>query len=184
MRLGNRLLISANEKNISSITSGKGMCYLYELDLSTDTWNPIQTIKAEVNYSSKEFGIKVILDDENIIIGDANDNGADQNLELQRSGAAHIFEIPQSLSTTDNDIENKSIVTYPNPVRNVLYIQSQTVLKECHITITDVLGRIVYTNPNTIIDGAYEIKANFSQGTYILRLVVEGKIYTTKLIKR
>jgi len=181
---GDKVLISANEKYLSNTLGlGQGFCYLYEFNSNTGNWESKQTITAENQYSPKEFGLHVVMEGNTIIVGDKRDNGADQNVDFPTSGAAHIFEIPETLSISDIDKENVSLRIYPNPVGNTFYIQSENPLENSNILITDMLGRTVYHHPKITIDTSHKIEADFSKGTYILQLVSQGKTYTTKFTK-
>ncbi len=83
-----------------------------------------------------------------------------------------------SLSTISNSIENFRI--YPNPVNNgELYIS--TLLNDNKsIQIFNVLGKEVYSK-NSITNEKIEI-GELTTGIYILKVVENDKVATTKLI--
>ncbi|MDO6758563.1 T9SS type A sorting domain-containing protein [Tamlana sp. 2_MG-2023] len=181
---GNRVIVSADKKPYISEEYGlrsKGVCYLYELNDDTDNWDLIQTIIPKYDYSDKEFGLHVIMSNNKIIVGDGKDNGGDQN--INSSGAAHIFEIPESLSISDLNNVNPSVFIYPNPVESTFFIQSKKILKDSHVLIIDMLGRRVYESSKITINGNHAIEVNLSKGSYILKIVSEGKTYTSKFVK-
>jgi len=88
------------------------------------------------------------------------------------------------------DIENiakvtSTINTYPNPLKNILYIDIPVNLKPCHIFITDMLGRDIYSSP--ISDNAttqYKVDLElFSKGVYIVKVVTNKEVISEKIIK-
>lgn len=181
---GDKVLISANEKYIDNRTgNGQGKCYLYELNPNSGTWDLIQTIVPENHYRPKEFGLHIIMNEDRIIVADENDDGSDQNVNYNFSGAAHIFEINESLSIPDRIQNSNDIQVFPNPVGNYFFIKSEHSLSSSTITITDMLGRTVYADFGISIDRNAKIPADFSKGTYVLQVISNGQTYITKFTK-
>jgi len=88
------------------------------------------------------------------------------------------------------DIENISninspINTYPNPVKNVLFIDIPVKLKPCNIYITDMLGRDIYSyaiSDNSPTPFKLDL-ASFTKGIYIVKVVTNKEVISKKIIR-
>lgn len=80
---------------------------------------------------------------------------------------------------------DNSIVTSPNPFSGKIKIKFQNLYgMEVGITIFDLKGRPIYYSHQKIIDEDFEINLqNCHSGVYIIRYEIEGKFYSTKIIK-
>jgi hypothetical protein len=88
-----------------------------------------------------------------------------------------VFTITITASTVGlNDLEQQSYMIYPNPIQQIVTINSPTVLK--NITITDVLGKVVLNKNVNNISESVDI-SNLQSGIYFL--TVNG--ITKKIIK-
>ena len=95
---------------------------------------------------------------------------------------------PEAASIKDADKENSSINVYPNPATSqvsVSYVLAQR--GEATITVTDLMGRVVYTRPEGMKEaGVTNIAdinvAGLENGTYFCTLNVNGTATTTKLV--
>lgn len=95
---------------------------------------------------------------------------------------------PEASSIKDADKENSSINVYPNPATSqvsVSYVLAQR--GEATITVTDLMGRVVYTRPEGMkeagIANIADINvAGLENGTYFCTLNVNGTATTTKLV--
>ena len=73
------------------------------------------------------------------------------------------------------------IKIYPNPTKEILFIENNTLISIDKITLTDITGKIVL-----------EVKENFSKidmgdfesGVYILNISSENRIYNYKIVKK
>lgn len=84
------------------------------------------------------------------------------------------IELQDRLSVTKHHLLRFN--TYPNPVRDVLYLQS---VERAEIRIVDLFGNEVY-------EGTYQNGidvSSFPKGIYIINFMEENLIYQTKLIK-
>ncbi|WNH10590.1 T9SS type A sorting domain-containing protein [Thalassobellus suaedae] len=83
--------------------------------------------------------------------------------------------------STDKTVKNAlSIKLYPNPVKNVLNIDTN--LEVSKISIYDLLGRVVM--PNISLNNSKSINvSSLSSGAYILHATLENKVQVIKFIK-
>lgn len=82
------------------------------------------------------------------------------------------------LATSETGKENADISIYPNPVKDVLNIQSKTEILKAEIY--DATGRILYSSS---VKGNYINVSELTKGNYIIRLFTKDKIFTQKFIK-
>jgi hypothetical protein len=75
------------------------------------------------------------------------------------------------------------LAVYPNPVDGNLLnvIVPVNSGEEVMITLSDILGKIVYQNTITYKGQAWVINANFPTGVYILTVATANKIYHEKV---
>lgn len=81
---------------------------------------------------------------------------------------------------------NISISTYPNPVKNILLIESQESLSSnTGVLISDITGKVLRSSSKKIGDNIISINvANLSKGVYFLRVTTEaGQVSTSRFIK-
>jgi subtilisin-like proprotein convertase family protein len=78
---------------------------------------------------------------------------------------------------TMNGLDDNLISIYPNPVTNILQIQ--TVLKINNIEITDISGRLLYSSSSKTIDCR-----DLPEGVYFARFVTEKGINVKKFMKQ
>ncbi len=78
-----------------------------------------------------------------------------------------INEYVQTLGlTTEQSVEFK---LYPNPTNGALILQSsQQINSPCSITITDMLGKVVYQSNGNFNKGQLTLETDFSIGSYLL----------------
>jgi hypothetical protein len=88
-------------------------------------------------------------------------------------GAANIF-----------DMSTLGINIYPNPVTNTLNIQAPSNIKISNITVTDVLGRNIYTTSKESSNNNIEINtSHWTKGVYTVLFEINNEIYTHKIVK-
>jgi uncharacterized delta-60 repeat protein len=83
----------------------------------------------------------------------------------------------QSLSTTSFDAAN-AFVIYPNPVQNVLHLQSNNFTSIKAVKIYDLQGKVVLQETNDTLN-----VSNLSKGLYIVKISTEEGEVTKKFIK-
>ena len=88
----------------------------------------------------------------------------------------------QTLSTEISSLNQISV--FPNPTINSIEIRSDYNLENAIISVFDLNGRRVLNYKNT--DGSNLVDlTSLSTGEYILRVISsEGKIYSTKILKK
>lgn len=89
-----------------------------------------------------------------------------------------VIEVPNTTLGVTNEISTQTNV-YPNPVTNVLYIQSKN--KVNSISIYSLNGTLVFQNDN-ISDPAINL-CNFKAGLYILKIKTDRGILFKKILK-
>lgn len=82
--------------------------------------------------------------------------------------------------TTKSFSETSKISLFPNPVKDILTIQNPENLNIDKITITDLTGKKVLEQNNNATSVNVE---NLQNGMYLLKIISEGKIGTSKFIK-
>ncbi|PXV67381.1 putative secreted protein (Por secretion system target), partial [Dysgonomonas alginatilytica] len=76
-------------------------------------------------------------------------------------------------------LEDSPVSIYPNPVSDNLYLNSDKAVSEVQIYSTN--GKMVFKQANV---GSSINVGHLAGGTYVLKLQIEGKIYTHKMIKK
>jgi len=80
----------------------------------------------------------------------------------------------------NNNVLEENLVIYPNPAKDMITISSSIALNNAVYTIYDITGKQVLNanlNSNTIN------VSKLSTGIYVLKITVDGKNKTQKLIK-
>lgn len=90
----------------------------------------------------------------------------------------YTTNIQNVLATSGTSKENKDITIYPNPVKDVLYIQSKTEIVKAEVY--DAAGRII-TSAN--VKGNSVNVSELAKGSYIIRLSSKDKTVIQKFIK-
>jgi len=70
-----------------------------------------------------------------------------------------------------------------NPVQNTIVMQTSSVVDHATITVTDLLGKIIYTSKETTIAGTYTLPVSLNKGVYLVTLANDQGSITKKLIK-
>ena len=101
--------------------------------------------------------------------------GVIDNVENQPSDQIWRLD-PELLSVTEVNTINVSI--FPNPVTDVLFIQSSTPIQEA--TVYTILGQAVLTAK---IENNQLDVLSLSKGIYLLQMMTEAGIFTQRLVK-
>ena len=112
----------------------------------------------------------------------ANANSYTAGTEGQPLGTNTLFEFRDLTSVKDLFVEN-NILYFPNPVREVLYIQNLQAETLAGIQVFNMQGQLVTTlrvnNDNVILD-----TSNWKNGMYILTVVDKrGNVSARKFVK-
>lgn len=102
-------------------------------------------------------------------------------------GCNRVSEVLDLLGTSVENLDehpNADIRIFPNPVEDMLYIQSKDLFTDqVHINIINALGqKVLQTNASNTQLLSIDI-ANMTPGIYILSLSVGNQIFTKKIIK-
>ena len=88
----------------------------------------------------------------------------------------------QTLSTEIYSLDQ--ITVFPNPADNYITIKSDYNLEDAIISLFDLNGRRVLNYKNSSNNNIVDI-SSLSDGEYVLRVILsEGRIYSTKVLKR
>lgn len=86
--------------------------------------------------------------------------------------------VQNTLAASEINKENKTVSIYPNPVKDVLNIQSKNEIVKAEIY--DAAGRILIS---TSVKGNSVNVSELSKGNYIIKLFTKDKTFTQKFIK-
>jgi Secretion system C-terminal sorting domain len=102
---------------------------------------------------------------------------------LGQLGLEVVFSGTCTLGNEDVDVINNKIVTYPNPVLNIVTIANTDNLNIKSISIADLNGRVIKTKN---VDNVSEIKMNISDlssGVYLMNINASEGSIVKKIIK-
>nr|MBS0038358.1 T9SS type A sorting domain-containing protein [Saprospiraceae bacterium] len=102
--------------------------------------------------------------------------GADYKFNISNM-AATVIEVISNVSET---WEDQTIEVFPNPVKTNLYLGSGKIPEE--ISFYDLLGRRIYHDPAPA--SASVDVSKLPTGTYIIRIIEDGKAITGKVVKK
>ncbi|HMT28214.1 MAG TPA: S8/S53 family peptidase [Bacteroidia bacterium] len=109
--------------------------------------------------------------------------GDDLN-DLNTSAANAQIKYDGVTSIPENYSNQQIISTFPNPVKNVLTVHSGSI-KVKELEITDVTGRLVYSEENSVVNNG-QIQLDMSSlpaGVYIIKINSENGTLKSKFIK-
>jgi hypothetical protein len=90
----------------------------------------------------------------------------------------YTTSIQNVLATAETNKESNVISVYPNPVRDILHIQSKNEIVKAEIY--DAAGRII---SSTSVKGNSIPVSGLSKGNYILKVFIKDKVIVQKFIK-
>ncbi len=98
-------------------------------------------------------------------------------------GKIDAFAAVDYTITSINDFKNDDIdvMLYPNPASDYVFISSNSNINISGLTIADIYGNTVLSDPNYSIFKPINIE-NLSQNLYFIKLKADNKIFTKKLI--
>jgi Secretion system C-terminal sorting domain len=116
-----------------------------------------------------------------IVATSSSDNGIFNN--NYGNGDIAVIQVKYDISSSIelvNDLLNVKI--FPNPVDKILHIQVENEQIE-DLVITDLSGRVIKSNKIEAYNQHIELDcANFSSGTYVLKIKTENNFITRKII--
>jgi hypothetical protein len=92
-----------------------------------------------------------------------------------------LSEIIIPLATTQNTALTSLWIS--NPVKNSVQINTSYSIENASITITDVLGKTIFSVLNETINGSLEIPVSLSNGVYLITIQNENGSVTKKIVK-
>lgn len=90
----------------------------------------------------------------------------------------NVISVQTSLGTADLDLKN--IALYPNPVKDVLKLSSDTVITSA--AIYNLLGQQVIAKSFNANEGTIDM-SSLATGTYIVKITSDSKSKTLKVVK-
>ncbi len=169
-------LVAASSRSTDGLapgTIGESDMYLVNIDANLDT---LSTYKLGGTSSDALTDVRASASGEVWYLGgrtESNDVDVSGNNGGVDVWVAKIGEEPSSAEVITND---KQIQIYPNPASESVFIKQNS---ENFITITDILGKIVYKSANQASAQTISVK-NWTKGIYF----VKTKEYSEKLIIR
>jgi hypothetical protein len=153
-----------------------GKIHHYQKD-SNGIWMEAQLIEPSENVAEDSFGWSMDFNDGFLAVGAVRDD-FDQNgeNELMDAGSAFVFFNAnlqvESLNPTENWVQ-----IFPNPVKNILHLETSEKIKSANIY--DTTGRLIISSSEKSIE-----ISNLPKGVYFLKITnFSGRISSHKLIK-
>jgi hypothetical protein len=110
---------------------------------------------------------------------------ADQGSPLDRSDQVEAFDLPVECNLSVNDIKSSQFNIYPNPADRIVNIQfSGSTVSDAQIAIYSLEGRSMMQENIDKIDDSQIQTGNLANGIYILKITVQNRSFTKKLIIR
>ena len=160
-----------------------GEVYFYKRE-SSGTWVEDQVIQGADTVGEDFYGWSIAMHDNQLIAGapweDHDENGGN---EIDRAGSAYIFMDPSLLGVTNYGTVENAIATYPNPVRDVLNIESQS-KAIANLKVYAISGALLQemkeVNNNSVLLNI----SNYTNGIYFVNITLEdGLNVVHKIIK-
>jgi len=92
----------------------------------------------------------------------------------------NLIDDPRFIASDNN--EGQQIKIYPNPVQDQLKIEVPDA-EDLQVYIFSVTGQLMYEGKELDVQESINV-ANFKKGLYIVKVISDGEIFTTKLIKQ
>lgn len=160
-----------------------GEVYFYKRE-SSGTWVEYQVLQGADTVGEDFYGWSIAVHENQLIAGapweDHDENGEN---EIDRAGSAYIFMDPSLLGLTNNGTFENAIAAYPNPVKNVLNIESQS-KTIANLKVYAISGALLQemkeVNKNNVLLNI----SNYTNGIYFVNLTLEdGSSVVQKIIK-
>lgn len=112
-----------------------------------------------------------------------NSDGAGFGLWVALPAGGGLIELPITTVLGANDFAENTLVVFPNPVDNILYVGGE-ILDGTSYSIYDLTGRLVVESSLNVSDNSIDMSA-ISQGIYQLVLSNDGNMISTqKILKK
>lgn len=123
-----------------------------------------------------------------IVVGyNTHYGGGGNNVMLIKIGpndnypVSYSAPVESTLVYTEEISEDYKLSVYPNPVENVLHIESKAPGSK-HVTLMDASGKVLSENS---FDLSAQIDLNaYGPGVYLVKIIVEGKQKTVKIVRK
>lgn len=87
-----------------------------------------------------------------------------------------------NLTVSIEEADRVQINMFPNPTKDLFTIQSDQLIQS--IVVTDLLGKQVHNNESVNTDNYIVDLSAFESGIYMVDMIVDGKKYTQKVVKK
>lgn len=162
--------------------SNCGVAILFEKGKSS--WGVEHFVRANDGDDENFLGGAVAWTPDYIIAGafKCNENG-------EASGAVYAFDLTSEIKSEVsrfNDGSNE-ILIYPNPAKNYINVDvGEYVGKKIGIIIYDVTGRQCFSGEFNFVNSPLYLdleRFNLKPGVFVLKVIVEGRVYSTNVVK-
>lgn len=180
---GDKLLIGSHNQDAGNLNSS-GAAYVFKKDV-TDTWNELAKLTASDKQENDKFGSAVAIDNDDIIISapleDSDETG---NNIITNTGSVYVYSYSGVLSV-DNYSNDESILLYPNPSSDKLYVKLNRIFEEGSLSITNVIGKQILQQKVLKNNLLVEVDiSNIKQGVYFVTIISDSrKMKHVKFIK-
>jgi pimeloyl-ACP methyl ester carboxylesterase len=101
------------------------------------------------------------------------------------NAANTAFALNEILNPVLSVNENTALSTIwiQNPIQNSILINTLTTIENATISVTDMLGKVIYQTKNETINGTFEIPVSLSKGIYLIKIGNEKGSITKKIVK-
>ena len=96
--------------------------------------------------------------------------------------SSNTFTITLNTSTDIIDIDKNQIHIFPIPAKNELNIEFENSVKNANIQIIDALGISMYSKDFIDVKTQKINLENYSNGVYIIKVTIDGKVNTTRFV--
>lgn len=90
------------------------------------------------------------------------------------------FKLIEGNILSTNNFDSQLFSVYPNPVKNVLNIQSNDAVN--NVVVYNVLGQNIYSNSPNIVSPTIDM-SNFKSGIYFVEVTIGNSTKTVKVVK-
>ncbi|MCZ4318395.1 T9SS type A sorting domain-containing protein [Aequorivita viscosa] len=160
-----------------------GEVYFYKRE-NSGTWTEEQVVLGADSEGEDFYGWSIAIHENQLIAGapweDHDENGGN---EIDRAGSAYIFKDPNLLDIPTHDNIENNIAVYPNPVSDVLNINSQSIAID-NVKVYSITGALLQEMKNINKSTTGVNISHYVNGIYFVNLTLEnGSEVVQKIIK-
>ena len=153
-------------------SSEKGRVRVYQ-NINGDWVQFGEDIEGETAYEESGESVSLSYDGSVVAVG-----APYNSTNAINQGVVRVYNNP---FTDISDFSNSEVSVYPNPTKGLVHIESST-LKAKTITVSSITNKTVIEKEITGKNESIDL-SDFEKGVYILRIQMNGKTITTRIIK-